>query len=267
MERVAIVILNYLNYEDTIECIESIERMGYSLCGIVVVDNASENDSVKKISRVCRTKSHVHILQTHKNLGYAKGNNVGIHYARNRLKADYVLAVNNDTLFIQKDYLDRLMNSHQKGVAVIGSRVLLKKGIQYQYKENFSIRDNLSIYINHFTQLRGCCFDVPLVSEKYKYILHGCALMFTPDFFEHYKGFYSGTFLYCEEKILYLMCRIKGLKQVYVDDAEIFHKEDQSSELSFGNNNMTKLRYVFQSEKHVLWWLIKERFFKLFKDV
>lgn len=267
VERVAIVILNYLNYGDTIECIESIERMDYSLCGIVVVDNGSDNDSIERISRVCKGKNQIHILQTHKNLGYAKGNNVGIHYARKRLKANYVLVVNNDTLFIQKDYINKLVDSHQKGVAVVGSKVLLKGGIQYQYKENFSLRDNLSTYMNHFTKLRGCCFDFPLVSNEYKYILHGCALMFTPDFFKYYKGFYSRTFLYYEEQILYLMCRMKGLKQAYVDDAEIFHKEDQSSELSFGNNNFTKLRYILQSEKYVLWWLLKERFYNVSKGI
>ena len=47
MQKLGIVILNYLNYKDTIECVNSILNMGYPVEGIVIVDNHSENDSFK----------------------------------------------------------------------------------------------------------------------------------------------------------------------------------------------------------------------------
>ena len=103
MHRVAIVVLNYLNYADTIECVDSILKMKYSLCGIVIVDNASYNGAYQKLKAVYKNRNGIHIIKTQKNLGYAKGNNCGISYARKRLKADYVLVVNNDTVFIDKE--------------------------------------------------------------------------------------------------------------------------------------------------------------------
>jgi GT2 family glycosyltransferase len=47
--RVAIVILNWNGWLDTIECLESVYQMGYPNFDVIVVDNGSENDSVKKI--------------------------------------------------------------------------------------------------------------------------------------------------------------------------------------------------------------------------
>lgn len=264
-KRVAIVILNYLNYKDTIECIDSIEKMKYSLCGIVVVDNASNNNSVEKIRKACFGKKSIYFLRTHRNLGYAKGNNVGIHYARKYLRADYILVVNNDTLFIQKDYIERLLRAHQKGVAVIGSKILLCDGIQGQFIENFSLRDNLVKCVNRFTDSKGHCFDFPYKTYEYSYILNGCVLMFTPDFFNYYEGFYPRTFLYFEEIILYLMCQEKNLKQVYVDDAEIFHKVHGSSEVSFGNDRATISKYLLKSEKYVILWLIRYKIISIFR--
>lgn len=257
MLKVAIVILNYLNYRDTIECVESIEKMQYSLCGIIIVDNASANESYSKLKKTYQNMKDIHIIRTRKNLGFAKGNNLGIQYARKSLGADCVLVVNNDTVFIQKDYINKLLNAYKKGVAVIGSRIILKNGMQFQVRGNFSLMDAFRIYINDFTALKGSCFDIPLKGSKQENMLHGCALMFTPDFFKHYSGFYPKTFLYYEESILHLMCKYKNLTQVYVDDAELFHKEDQSSELSFGNDALVLRKYIFQSEKYVIWWIFK----------
>ena len=49
MEKVAIVILNYLNYKDTIECIESIKNQTYGNLETIVVENGSTNESWKLI--------------------------------------------------------------------------------------------------------------------------------------------------------------------------------------------------------------------------
>ncbi len=44
-----IIVLNYKNWDDTIECLESIFRSDYKSFRVVVIDNASPNDSFKKI--------------------------------------------------------------------------------------------------------------------------------------------------------------------------------------------------------------------------
>jgi GT2 family glycosyltransferase len=52
--RVSIVILNWNGWEDTIECIESVHQIKYTNYDIVLVDNASTNESICKIKDYCK---------------------------------------------------------------------------------------------------------------------------------------------------------------------------------------------------------------------
>ena len=52
--RVAIIILNWNGWEDTIECLESLLRIDYPNCRIIVVDNGSNDDSIEKIKSWAR---------------------------------------------------------------------------------------------------------------------------------------------------------------------------------------------------------------------
>jgi len=56
---VSIVILNWNGWEDTIECLESLYQIHYSNYHIIVVDNASSDDSLKKIKEYCKGKTKV----------------------------------------------------------------------------------------------------------------------------------------------------------------------------------------------------------------
>ena len=55
------------------------------------------------------------------------------------------------------------------------------------------------------------------------------------------------------------MCERYGLEQVKVEDTEIYHKEDQSSEKSFGNAKSVKVKYQLKSYKYVIWNWMKTR--------
>lgn len=257
MSNVAIVILNYLNYEDTIECVDSILDMQYAICGVVVVDNGSENQSYEKLKDKYNNYNNIVVISSGANLGYAKGNNVGITYARRYLNADYVLAVNNDTIFTDKNYIDGLLSNYSKGVGVLGSKIVLKNGEQGPLVRYKGLKATLYHYINELSYHCGSCFDFIINKKKPVVVLHGCSLMFTPDFFKSYKGFYKKTFLYGEEDILYYMCRCKGLRQIYVPEVQIFHKEDMSSLMSFKNDSSVFRQYSFQSEKYAIWWEFK----------
>ncbi len=57
--KVAIIILNWNSWIDTIECLESIYQIAYSNYNIIVVDNRSENESIEKIKKYCEGKLSV----------------------------------------------------------------------------------------------------------------------------------------------------------------------------------------------------------------
>ena len=46
---VCIIVLNWNNYRDTLECLESLRQIDYSNYCIIVVDNASTNDSIQQL--------------------------------------------------------------------------------------------------------------------------------------------------------------------------------------------------------------------------
>lgn len=51
--KVTVIILNWNGWKDTIECLESVQRINYPNYNIVVVDNASDDDSLERIRKYC----------------------------------------------------------------------------------------------------------------------------------------------------------------------------------------------------------------------
>lgn len=92
--KVSIIILNWNGLADTVECLESFQKVTYPNYQVILVDNASAGNDVAVLQEGFGT--YIHVIQNEKNLGFAKGNNVGIRYALDK-GADYVLLLNNDT--------------------------------------------------------------------------------------------------------------------------------------------------------------------------
>ncbi|MDQ1275374.1 MAG: hypothetical protein QG610_947 [Euryarchaeota archaeon] len=57
--KVAIIILNWNGWEDTIECLESVYQIAYPLYDVIVVDNGSKDDSIQKIKNYAEGKNKV----------------------------------------------------------------------------------------------------------------------------------------------------------------------------------------------------------------
>lgn len=123
MKAVAVVVLNWNGWSDTLACIESV--LGLDLppqvrVDLVICDNGSEDDSVVRIAEWtdahaaaapgdagCRV--HPTLLQNGRNLGYAGGMNTGIRYALRALRPDFFWLLNNDTR-LEPDALERLLS-------------------------------------------------------------------------------------------------------------------------------------------------------------
>jgi GT2 family glycosyltransferase len=51
--RVTVIILNWNGWEDTVECLESLYQVDYPCYDVIVVDNASEDESLSRIREYC----------------------------------------------------------------------------------------------------------------------------------------------------------------------------------------------------------------------
>lgn len=111
--KVMIIILNWNKYEDTLACLDSIYNMDYSNYEVLVIDNGSENDSVKAINQ---RFPKIRILQNEMNIGYTGGSNQGIYIALNE-NADYVWLLNADTV-VSIDSLTLLVKSASESLDI-----------------------------------------------------------------------------------------------------------------------------------------------------
>ncbi len=122
---VYVVVLNYRNYTDTIECVRTLKRVSYPNFRIILIENGSDNES----ERVLRTEfPEIEIVQTGRNLGYSGGNNVGLQRALEE-GAEFAVILNNDTL-VQDDFLSRLVEHARSdpSAGVLGSLILNPDG-------------------------------------------------------------------------------------------------------------------------------------------
>lgn len=124
-ESIFIIVLNWNNASDTIQCLESI-KLGCAECQGIVVDNGSTDDSVE----VVKSQFDVTVLETGENLGYAGGNNYAIKYALSA-GADYVIILNNDVK-VSPEFLKPLRDAciENPDVGIVTPLVLSTNGFQ-----------------------------------------------------------------------------------------------------------------------------------------
>ena len=77
---VAIILVNYNGYRDTVNCVHSILLSEYKNYKIIVVDNASTNNEELKKDKFLNENTDLLFLD--KNIGFSGGNNRGIEYAQ-----------------------------------------------------------------------------------------------------------------------------------------------------------------------------------------
>ena len=103
--RVAIIVLNWNGREDSLRCLESLADYGAG-CTVIFVDNASTDGSVQAVRGF---DSSMIILENDGNLGFSKGNNVGLSHAL-LIGADVIGILNNDTV-VTPGFLTPLLDS------------------------------------------------------------------------------------------------------------------------------------------------------------
>jgi len=87
------IVLSWDGREDTLSCLESLERVAREDLAIVCVDNASSDGSAQAVRERFPA---VTLIEAPTNLGYSAGNNLGLRHAM-AAGAGWMMLVNNDT--------------------------------------------------------------------------------------------------------------------------------------------------------------------------
>lgn len=268
---ISFIILHYKNVQDTLECIESIKLLSnQEKISIIIVDNNSGNG--KELKKLKKFTSD--IIVSDKNLGFAKGNNLGCRYAIDKYHPDFLAVINNDTIINQKNFISIIERDYKKfNFDILGPKIITDGGesvnpfpvyndlneVQKQIRKskkliriysNVILRELLKVYTNIKSLFisKKHCINGQHLSEDVA--LHGCSLVFSKKYYEkYYDVFYPGTFLYHEEEFLEYRRKKDCLKTIYDPELEIFHKEGASLDIKFEGLEYKKL--VFRHKQIV----------------
>lgn len=269
---IAVVILNYNNYKDTIECVNSILNQTYKNYNIIIVENGSGNDSYQELLNIFRENSLVNILRNKINLGFSQGNNVGIRYAIKYLNSNYVFVLNSDTI-VDKNLLKEIAEIKiDNSIGVISPTVTDENGILQPPSVNFSNIKNdtlkscyrlvLALLLNSII-IKGLYFKykknkkpkLPEFTHDYKtYSIQGSSFFLTPNFFKFYTQLFPLTFLYWEEiNLIWYLYKVNLVTKVIIS-SPVIHKESRSIK-------------VLQNSEKIDLWKLKMSFNSMLKSI
>lgn len=273
MCRISFVILHYNNLAETEKCLDSLKKyLAFSSVHVIVVDNGSTKESVKQITN--KYKSHqIHFIISDKNLGFAKGNNLGYNYAKYKLNSDVIVLTNNDTVYKQEDFIDKLVMHYKQGFDIAGPKILTNNGKYNQnpvmsvYHSTSELKKGITkLYILYILSWFGIDLKIQKLFGKGKEIpnnnyknkdfkLHGACLLFSGNYLKKFDGLYSGTFMYGEEDILRFRAKKYNLRFDYFDDLEVLHKGNATTDKEIGSGRKTRMfkyKWAIDSSKQLL---------------
>lgn len=256
----SLLILNFNNVKDTINCIESIECYNTAPIKYIVVDNGSSKPGVvdelhvfferrfsqnyckydyeigEKPSRL----PYLSFVVSKTNDGYAQGNNKGLEYAYNDNEVDKVLIINNDVLFIE-DIIPQLAHTvdENEDCAVISPLLLKKDGVSIDYNcarlapsvwqvllpYFFMYKDFAGVLTRRKKELQILRKNPILAAESMVPIElpSGSCMMIDKKLMKQVDGFDPNTFLYYEENILYKKFSKLGKKSYLIPKLKCIH--------------------------------------------
>ncbi len=280
---VTIIILNWNGWRDTIECIESVFQINYTNFKVLVIDNNSSDNSIRKIEEYAAGKEKVSsnffkynfenkpieistiskeeskrnllnnkqliLIKNEINYGYAEGNNIGIKFALKNLNSDYILLLNND-MVVDKDFLNFLLLEGEKeeNVGLLGPKIYYYDNPNTIWciggKIDWKLARGIHIGIN---SLDNGQYDE---KKNFDYI-SGSSLLIKKELIENIGLLDKKFFLYFEETDLALRASENGYKNLYVPNAKVWHKISKSGggiSKPIGLYYITRNRWIFMKK-------------------
>ena len=221
----AVIVLNYNDYFQTIQFVKHIERYT-SIQYIIVVDNASLNNSYEKLCNLKNDK--VYVIKSKRNLGYARGNNLGMKYGVRQFDPEYFVIANPDVFFEEKAVtaiIELLKKDTSIGMAA--PRMVSHGGTRTL--PAWKLPGKREMYLNNFMLLRKClrlleyqksCFKKKICEVD---VLPGSLLFCRTEVMREVGYFDKDTFLYGEENILAFKMKEKGYRNILMTQIHYDH--------------------------------------------
>jgi len=261
MPLVSIIIVNWNTKKFLKDCICSLQSQSFTDFEIILVDNASADDSVTFVKT---NFPKVQIIENKENLGFAEGNNIGIKNSTGK-----IIVLFNPDAVAQKNWLNILVNAiidKPKIAAVTGKMYYL--GDDYGKNAVFctwSKLDPISATPTNFHD------DEPASLVDY---LSGAAMVVRRDVLNKIGLIDKDYFLYFEETDLCARMIRAGYNLMYIPSAVVWHAVSplstsekkiyfmERSRIRFALKNFDSLYLVF-----FFFIFLSETLYVIFRDI
>jgi hypothetical protein len=209
------IILNYNNYFDTIETIESVLSLEYEVNSVLLVENSSDKTIIRKI----RTQfPDLAIIENKKNLGYAGGNNIGIQKAI-ASGADYIFLLNND-VSLEKDVLKKCVSAMEKSPGCGACQPII---VTFDDKERIWSAGTQLYFGYPRLFLKGAKLQKNGIKIS-PFGLVGCAILFRRSALQQTGLFDESLFLLHEETDWCIRAKQMNFSLLIISNAKVYHK-------------------------------------------
>lgn len=243
--EIAVIVLNFNTPQLTVDCVSNIIEYHHKI-QIVLVDNASTDDSLSIFERAFAKESSVHIVCNEKNIGYAKGNNSGIKWIGRYCKNIKYICIMNPDVKVDFDSFKKVVEClSDETIGFATGRTIYCSTIN-KYNECAWTKPGLQKWLIGVTLFGALLSKIRCLDKFYKknifgyypekyysndiayvFAVQGCFFIGRRNVFERINNFDENTFLYYEEEILATKVADIGLRNAVVCDAWIKHDHKQ----------------------------------------
>jgi N-acetylglucosaminyl-diphospho-decaprenol L-rhamnosyltransferase len=247
--KVGVVVVNYRTPDLALACAESLRTLDYSNWKLLVVDNASGDDSATKFAAGLAPDEW---LLSATNGGYTAGNNRGVSEMLRR-GCDYVMVLNPDTVVANPAFLSELVRHLEDNpkVGAVGPRVFLRSHGNVQntvLKFPWIWRRTFDWFKCRFSGSPLRSKDVVVDAE----VLNGVCVLFRCDALKDVGLFDERTFAYIEDVDWAFRADRKGWKRSYLPIDSVVHLQKENGYERGGNVD-------FLLKRNTLYFLMKSR--------
>ena len=216
---VYVLLVNWNTARHTLACLDSLQHVSYPNYRVLVIDNASRDDSVNAIARAY---PHVPIVRNSRNMGFTGANNVGFEHAL-RAGADFVYLLNTDT-WVAADFLLKAVETATSAtsIGIVGSKVLhADKPDRIQFAgAQVNLTSGYSGRPFGYNQLDQGQYDSVTDVDR----VTGCAMLVSRACLEATEGFDDAFFAFHEDVDLCLRARALGFRVVMSPKSCVWHE-------------------------------------------
>tara|TARA_B100001057_G_scaffold499090_1_gene608476 strand:+ start:8126 stop:9010 length:885 start_codon:yes stop_codon:yes gene_type:complete len=214
-DKITIIIVSYNSEKLISKNIEILKKFP-----TIIVNNSKSN----KLNNIIKEFKNIKLITPGKNLGYGKGNNLGVSYS----STQFILIINPDVILDEKSILELyttfLQNKSNAGIlgpSLYDLKMIRRTNGSISYIKKIKGKKLLNTK-NNLPEDNICCE-----------FLVGCCFLMERDFFNQLGGFDENFFMYFEDNDLCDRTIQNGKVIMEIPSSRFIHLENSSSKKNF----------------------------------